>query len=171
MDGLTLIRAARALGFSLRADGERLVIRGPKSAGAVAQAIMDRKAEIMAMLAAAASEGVRLDWAQDAQDQFLERLGVGDELGMDTSPGAPAWEVAAREARRVEAGLPARFARSREPDLIDEALEAFGPLGGLTFVASLPRDDASAQSGSPDSGNANVVVRRGESANPVAERP
>lgn len=36
MDGLTLIREARSAGLKLTADGDKLVIRGPRQAEAVA---------------------------------------------------------------------------------------------------------------------------------------
>lgn len=50
MDELTLLAQARAASLEVRADGEFLVIRGPRSAEALALALRDHKPEIMALL-------------------------------------------------------------------------------------------------------------------------
>lgn len=50
MAALKLIEEARSAGLKLRADGDRLVIRGPKSAEPIAKALLDRKAEILPFL-------------------------------------------------------------------------------------------------------------------------
>ena len=52
MDGLTLLSEGRAAGLTVIADGDRLVIRGPKSADAVARRLLAHKAVILALLAA-----------------------------------------------------------------------------------------------------------------------
>lgn len=51
MDGLTLLRDARAAGLSVRAEGERLVIRGPRRAEPVVHVLIAHKRDIMAALA------------------------------------------------------------------------------------------------------------------------
>lgn len=50
MGTLTLIEEARSAGLKLQAEGDRLVIRGPKSAEPLALALLDRKAEILPFL-------------------------------------------------------------------------------------------------------------------------
>jgi hypothetical protein len=52
MDGLTLLSEGRAAGLTVTVDGDRLVIRGPKSADAVARRLLAHKAVILAALAA-----------------------------------------------------------------------------------------------------------------------
>ncbi len=52
MDGLTLLQEASAAGLMVLADGDRLVIRGPRSADAVARRLLAHKAVILAALAA-----------------------------------------------------------------------------------------------------------------------
>jgi hypothetical protein len=52
MDGLTLLSEGQAAGLIVIADGDRLVIRGPKSADAVARRLLAHKAVILAVLAA-----------------------------------------------------------------------------------------------------------------------
>ena len=52
MDGLTLLQEALAAGLMVLADGDRLVIRGPKSADAVARRLLAHKAVVRAALAA-----------------------------------------------------------------------------------------------------------------------
>ena len=51
MDGLTLLRAAEAAGLTVNVNGDRLVIRGPRSADATARALLEHKPEVMAALA------------------------------------------------------------------------------------------------------------------------
>jgi hypothetical protein len=51
MEGLTLLRDARAAGLSLARDGDKLVIRGPRRAEAVAQRLLSRKVELIEALA------------------------------------------------------------------------------------------------------------------------
>jgi hypothetical protein len=50
MGAMKLIEEARSAGLKLRAEGDRLVIRGPKSAEPLAKALLDRKAEILPFL-------------------------------------------------------------------------------------------------------------------------
>jgi hypothetical protein len=52
MDGLMLLSEAKAAGLTIMAEGNRLVIRGPKSADAVAQRLLAHKAEILTALVA-----------------------------------------------------------------------------------------------------------------------
>ncbi|MFB9238684.1 hypothetical protein ACFFWC_24675 [Plantactinospora siamensis] len=51
MSPADLLAAARTAGLDVRTDGGRLVIRGPQSAGGIAQALLDRKADVLAELA------------------------------------------------------------------------------------------------------------------------
>jgi hypothetical protein len=46
-----LLRQAQAAGLRLRADRGRLVIRGPRSAEPIALALLDRKADVLDVLA------------------------------------------------------------------------------------------------------------------------
>ena len=50
MDGLALLRAADAAGLTVNVDGDRLVIRGPRSADATARALIANKPEIVTLL-------------------------------------------------------------------------------------------------------------------------
>ena len=52
MDGLTILSEGRAAGLTILADGDRLMIRGPRSADAVARLLLAHKAVVMAALAA-----------------------------------------------------------------------------------------------------------------------
>jgi hypothetical protein len=51
MEGLTLLREARAAGLSLARDGDELVIRGPKRAEPVARLLLLRKVAVIQALA------------------------------------------------------------------------------------------------------------------------
>ena len=55
MVGVNLLAEARSAGLVVKADGDRLVIEGPKRAAAVAQKLIQHKAEVMAALAAGAT--------------------------------------------------------------------------------------------------------------------
>jgi hypothetical protein len=72
LDGLLLIAQARAAGLEVRADGERLVIRGPRVAEALALALRDRKPEIMALLSRGAAE---VQWREAAFRQRIRPTG------------------------------------------------------------------------------------------------
>ncbi|MCH7540864.1 MAG: hypothetical protein IH999_10800 [Proteobacteria bacterium] len=50
MDCLKLLTEARQAGLIVATEGDRLVIRGPKSAGHIAEALISRKQEIMDLL-------------------------------------------------------------------------------------------------------------------------
>lgn len=52
MDGLTLLEEARAAGLSVTADGERLRIRGPRRAEAIALRLIAHKAIVLRALMA-----------------------------------------------------------------------------------------------------------------------
>lgn len=65
MDGLTLILRARAAGLTVRADGHRLVIRGPRHAERFAAALLAANPEVMAVLRATESVNpVVSKWAE-----------------------------------------------------------------------------------------------------------
>jgi len=50
MDGLVLLSEAMAAGLTVRVDGDRLVIRGPKTADAVARRVLEHKPDVVAAL-------------------------------------------------------------------------------------------------------------------------
>ena len=50
MDGLELLSQARAAGLTIRVEGAKLVVRGPRSAATLAQELLEHKAEILALL-------------------------------------------------------------------------------------------------------------------------
>ena len=61
MDGLALLREARAAGLSVVIEGDRLRVRGPKSAGDVAARLLAAKPAVLAALGGAADAGDRVD--------------------------------------------------------------------------------------------------------------
>ncbi len=52
MVAVSLLQEAEAAGLTVRVDGDRLVVRGPKSAGAIAERLLDHKAEVLKVLSA-----------------------------------------------------------------------------------------------------------------------
>lgn len=78
-----------------------------------------------------------MGWGSAAVEHYLDRLGVADDLDMDTSPGSSAEAIARREAARLAAGVPCLVPGSRGGDMVDAAIDAFGNLGGLRFLGIL----------------------------------
>jgi hypothetical protein len=50
MGALKLIEEARSAGLKLRVEGDRLIVRGPKSAPSLALALLDRKSDVLPLL-------------------------------------------------------------------------------------------------------------------------
>ena len=50
MGAVSLLQEAEAAGLTVRVDGDRLVVRGPKSAGAIAERLLDHKTEVLKVL-------------------------------------------------------------------------------------------------------------------------
>jgi hypothetical protein len=57
VDALALLAEAHAAGLEVHAEGDRLVVRGPKSAEALVLQLLDRKVEVMELLAPPAPAG------------------------------------------------------------------------------------------------------------------
>ena len=81
MDCLKLLTEARQAGLKVAAEGDRLVIRGPKSAGHIAEALISRKQEIMDLLSQqeskpkavwTAEEKQLVDWLTDSYDRLID---------------------------------------------------------------------------------------------------
>lgn len=54
MDGMTLLAEARAAGLEVRADGDRLVVRGPRTRENLARSLLAHKPDVMAAIHAVA---------------------------------------------------------------------------------------------------------------------
>jgi hypothetical protein len=59
MDGLTLLRRATAVGLTVSAVGDWLVMTGPRSAETIARELLEHKPEVLAVLRALADPLVR----------------------------------------------------------------------------------------------------------------
>jgi hypothetical protein len=79
MDGLMLIEEARAAGLDVAADGDRLVIRGPKAAAPVASRLIERKPEVLAALAIEWRMRPDYEFALDQADEDLAEQGTTDQ--------------------------------------------------------------------------------------------
>ena len=64
MDALTLLEEAREVGLEVRADGTKLVVRGPRSAEAVAQRLLSHKAAVLSALALPEECRPVVEWAR-----------------------------------------------------------------------------------------------------------
>ncbi len=100
MDGLTILREARAAGLEIKVDGGRLVVRGPKSAAPLAERLLEMKPEIIPLLE---SEDNEVMWRVEAMRQqirpgliipflvarrdFLDALGCRLSCGDPCGPG------------------------------------------------------------------------------------
>src|SRR4051794_16110792 len=63
MDGLMLLQEARAAGLEIKLDGDRLVVRGPRSAAPLAERLLEMKLEIIPLLE---SEDDEVTWRVEA---------------------------------------------------------------------------------------------------------
>lgn len=101
MECVTLLHEAREAGLEVRADGDRLVVRGPRSAEALAKMLLARKEELLRILA----DLCPLDWniplaIEEATPAFREEhssriTGGGTSLTDDT--GVPESDSAQEE--------------------------------------------------------------------------
>jgi hypothetical protein len=82
MDCLKLLTEAQQAGLKVAAEGDQLVIRGPKSAGHIAEALISRKQEIMELLSRqeskptavwTADEKQLVAWLNDNYDHLIDR--------------------------------------------------------------------------------------------------
>ena len=69
MVGLTLLKAAHAAGLAVRADGSRLVVRGPRRAEPLAKQLLENKAEVLDVLADGGSASGRRHSVADTSDR------------------------------------------------------------------------------------------------------
>ena len=76
MEGITLLERARTAGLRVHADGETLIIRGPRRAEHVARELLQHKAEVLGQLRgwSTPEPEVRnlLAWASELAEQALE---------------------------------------------------------------------------------------------------
>ncbi len=76
MGGVALLADARAAGLTVRADGDKLVVRGPRRCAALAQSLLDHKPDVMAALAewgdAAAAVAWFASWSPPAEPFVLK---------------------------------------------------------------------------------------------------
>ena len=98
MDGLTLLREAYAAGLSVQADGDRLRIRGPREAEAIAQRLIAHKAAVLAALTVQPPgrgfgvEDLDMDW----RVEWEERAAI-----MENDGGLPRERAEARALREI----------------------------------------------------------------------
>lgn len=118
MDGVALLSEARDAGLDVLADGERLVVRGPRRAEPVARMLLDHKADVLAALRIGNDGEIGNGEIGNGGefDDWILRPDVGGTLGWER-PGL-------READRW-------WARGTPDDLLDagklfDALAAFG---------------------------------------------
>jgi hypothetical protein len=76
MDGLTLLAEAAAAGLVVTADGDRLHIRGPRSAGALARRLIEHKTDVLTLLRLAATDTVDVDKTSTSPEQFQGSVNV-----------------------------------------------------------------------------------------------
>jgi hypothetical protein len=74
MECVTLLHEAREAGLEVCADGDRLVVRGPRSAEALARTLLARKAELLRMLADPYPRGVDIPLAIEETSPTLREV-------------------------------------------------------------------------------------------------
>jgi hypothetical protein len=85
-----LILDARAAGLTFNRDGSKVVIRGPKRAAALAEALLDRELEVLALLDGEAVTPGRIECLALAQEcfrrvnEFFKAIGCPESLDVNT---------------------------------------------------------------------------------------
>ncbi len=75
MDGLILLHEAQDAGLTVLAEGDRLRVRGPRRAEAIARRLLDHKFDVIPLLSARSETVETGNWASDACaviDQFTD---------------------------------------------------------------------------------------------------
>jgi hypothetical protein len=106
-DVVSLLAEARAAGVSVAADGERLTISGPRGAEEFGRRLLERKAEVRAVLGEA------------AQDRASRLAALRDRVAV--LKGAPGTEAAGRSALDAVLAVADRFAAGDAAMLADLA--------------------------------------------------
>ncbi len=114
MVAVNLLQEAEAAGLAVRVEGNRLVVRGPKSAADIAERLLDRKAEVIEALSA--------EW--DTETLTLIRWFLG------THPSTEPFEL----CRGVTVLKPALWWTATRRDI------AAGPRGPRAKYGSLQQD-------------------------------
>ena len=93
MDGVKLLAEARDAGLVVAADGDRLVIRGPKMADGLARRVLAHKADVLIVLAAEATLATILESREldrlSLPDKFPELTGIDFDDLPEPGWGAP----------------------------------------------------------------------------------
>ena len=90
MDGITLLREAWGAGLTVRADGDRVVIRGPQKAEALAKRLLENKAKVLDALR---TNGL-YDAASEPTPDIPGAPATGSALGLEPDGSCPASGIA-----------------------------------------------------------------------------
>jgi hypothetical protein len=77
MDGVALLTEAYAAGFQVRAEDERLIVRGPKRLAALAQQLLSHKEEILKVLELVEERTAIMEYDGGLSRAEAERLAWG----------------------------------------------------------------------------------------------
>ncbi len=110
MASIDLLEEARAKGLEIRIDGEQLVVRGPRAARPVAEALLASKTEILAAIRLGQEHRVWLDSLSLADRLRYDRaFGRTWAAGCDTEPcrrmARAEVETSKRSHRKAKAGV------------------------------------------------------------------
>lgn len=112
MDSLTLLDEARTAGLDVTADGDRLVVRGPKCLEALAKQLLARKPELLGLLHQ--ESGPRP--LSEGNPKRIAPKGRGEPITVSPDGKPPALDPAAKARGLVE--------RDLDPASIQDALAA-----------------------------------------------
>jgi hypothetical protein len=80
VDCVTLVRHAQSAGLHISVNGDQLVVRGPRSAADLAQQVLARKQDVMALLISAPSPRIPTNLEiGDVADAYLDGLALAAE--------------------------------------------------------------------------------------------
>ena len=81
MDGVEMLEEARAAGLAVWSEGDKLVIKGPRSAGALALSLIEHKAQVLPLVRQPVIPWVLAEWRRTSIPQWRSILQVSIAQG------------------------------------------------------------------------------------------
>jgi hypothetical protein len=112
--GCDLLAEARAAGLTVRSEGDRIIVRGPRQAEALMRRVLDRKADVLAALASPAptTTSTADDWDDARAAQVVAAVHARIDRALQV--GGEADTDARRKNALIDKKLAEDFRRERD---------------------------------------------------------
>ena len=144
MDSVTLLADAQAAGLSVRAAGDRLVVRGPRAAEHLARRLLARKEEVLPLLHAEEAAQAEIGWRAAALRPQVPPSGPIPFLVARDSVGANGRCLSCGDALEAGAQYRCRWCVRAVLLVLNEVREGVVPPPPGTSSAAPTSDDGSA---------------------------